>query len=318
MPETRAHWDAVNLRGHLATGRTLAAALVATRQRHGDDRLWKLDLSDIGQVRSALHHRHAAELAVHLNAAGRSQGAAILDALGPPGRTIIQELALGPSKPARNANRSAVMAALWPDLDDGAASNNLGVTLNHLLRALEPWRTPGEPPYLIRLDGQRVELITGDHLRVDVDDFTEHLASAARAEAAGSPSAALEHDLAAAALYRGDLFSDVPDAHWLDMEQAHYRARFVTIATRAAQLLVTQGETERAETLAQRALTADPWNENAYTVIAGAALARGNRSAARNALEHCLAALAELGAEPTAATQQLSRRCGITPELAGR
>ena len=377
VPETRPHWDTAALRGHLATGRTLAAALVAARRRHGDERLWQLDVSDIGHVRSGLHYRHAAELAVHLNAAGRSQGSAILDALGPPGRTTVQELALGPSRPARHAKnllttvpappplttyldvlgpltvwrgtngdrgevvdpelrrgrvrallaylvghrrtqRPAITAALWPDLDDASASNNLGVTLNHLLHALEPWRTPGEPPYLIRLDGQRVELITGDHLRVDVDAFTEHLASSVRAEAAGSPSVALEHDLAATALYRGDLFSDVPEAHWLDMDQAHYRARFVTISTRAAQLLVARGETDRAEALAERALIADPWNENAYTVIASAALARGNRSAARSVLQRCLTALAELGAEPTGTTHQLGRRCGIPADLAGR
>ena len=48
----------------------------------------------------------------------------------------------------RRTTRAAVTAALWPDLDERSAGNNLGVTLNHLLRVLEPWRDSGEPAYL--------------------------------------------------------------------------------------------------------------------------------------------------------------------------
>src|SRR5262249_47038235 len=61
VPETRAVWDTAALRGHLAYGRELAAALAATREGRGRDRLWRLDLSEIAKVRGALHVRHAAE-----------------------------------------------------------------------------------------------------------------------------------------------------------------------------------------------------------------------------------------------------------------
>jgi LuxR family maltose regulon positive regulatory protein len=213
----------------------------------------------------------------------------------------------------RRTHRAAITAALWPDLDDQSAGNNLGVTLNYLLRALEPWRTPGEPPYLIRLEGQRVELMTGPHLHVDVDEFAEHLVAAARAEAEGSPSTALEHGLAAIRLYRDDLLVDLADAEWLDADRSHYRTRFLTVSARAAQLLVGRGDTMQAEAMAERALRVDPWNEDAYSVLASAALARGDRSAARAALERCLAALADLGAGPSDATLQLGRRCGLVP-----
>lgn len=378
VPETREGWDRAPLRGHHAAARSYAAALVAAREGTGHDRLWALDLSDLARVRSALHHRHAAELGVHLAAAGRSEGTALVDALGPPGRATVHALAgqrpklakmakavlaaapapppqvshllvLGPlglrrgADPAdpgsdvtdpdlrrsrvrallgylvghRRTHRGAAIAALWPDLDDRAGGNNLGVTLNYLLRALEPWRRAGEPPYLVRLDGSGIELITGDFLQVDADAFDGHLAAAAAAEEQGNPTVALERYLAACTLYRGDLLADVDDAEWLDLDRAHYRSRFVSAAGRAAQLLVGHGDNDRADHLAQRALDVDPWNEEAYTVLASSALLRGNRTAARDALALCLRSLDDLGAAPTDATWQLARRCGVpVPALA--
>ncbi|HEY8545345.1 MAG TPA: BTAD domain-containing putative transcriptional regulator [Acidimicrobiales bacterium] len=372
VPQSRASWDAAPLLGHMAVARELAAALVAARAGQGTERLWQLDLGDLAQVRGALHHRLAAELAVHLHAIGRPEGALLLESLGPRGRALLQEVAgrkdragkqarsllaavpapppvvsrlgvLGPlqlwrdgdatggphevlepdlRRPKvrsllgylvthRRTHRAAIGAALWPDLDDRAAANNLGVTLSYLLHALEPWRSAGEAPYLVRLDGPTVELVPGDHLVLDVDELDRHLALAEQAEADGTPSLALTHHLAACELYRGDLLDDVPDADWIDLDRTRYRSRFVAAAIRAAQLLVGRGDLDRAEAHAQRAITADPWSEEAYGVLATAALDRGDRTAAREAVTRCLAALADLGAEPTEPTLHLARRCGL-------
>ena len=208
----------------------------------------------------------------------------------------------------RRTTRTAILAALWPDLDERSGANNLRVTLNYLLRVLEPQRPAGEPSYLVRVDGARVELVAGDHLRIDADDFGHHLDAATRAERDGAPSSALDHLLAAADLYRGDLHAEVPDAEWVDLDREHYRSRFVTAAVRAAQLLVGRGDADQAERMAQRALAVDPWAEDAFGVLVVAALARGDRSAARRQLERCTTALAELGVEPSDATRRLRRR----------
>ena len=53
--------------------------------------------------------------------------------------------------------------------------------------------------------------------------------------------------MAAANLYRGDLFADVPEAEWLAFDRDHYRRQFVAAATRAGQLLVGLGDLDRAE-----------------------------------------------------------------------
>ena len=208
----------------------------------------------------------------------------------------------------RQTDRNAIMAALWPDLDAPAAGNNLRVTLSYLLRLLEPWRAPGDSPYHVRATGPRVELVTGTWLRLDVDEFDEHLAAAAAAEAQGSPSVALAHDRAAVALYRGDLYADVTGAEWSDPHRDHYRARFVAAAVRAAQLLASQGDLDEADDLAHRAIAVDAWSEDAYAVLVGTALARNDRTRARQALDHCLAALADLGVGPSDETERLRRR----------
>jgi DNA-binding SARP family transcriptional activator len=366
VPEARTYWDDAALRGYQRHARDQAAAVVAAREGTGATDLRALDLPSIGTIRSTLHHRHAAELAVELAAAGRPEGRALLDALGPAGRSAARSLAaersrratrarsllaavpappprtthlavLGPLEMRRDGpdgeeivdaalrrqrlqalvaflvghrrtTRGAIIAALWPDLDEQAALNNLAVTLSHLLRLIEPWRSSGEPSYLVRPDGQAVQLVTGAYLTLDIDLFDQHHGAAAQAEADGIPSVALDHDLAAVALYRGDLHADLAETAWFKLDREHYRSRFVTTAVRAGQLLLGRGDVDAAEDVAQRALDVDPWAEPAYAVLVGAALARDDRSTARRLLDHCTAALAEVGSTPSAATQQLQRR----------
>jgi len=351
-PNARKHWDAVPLHGHLAAARDLAGMVVRRRESGGSSFLRTVELPDVGMIRSQLHYRHAAELAVGLASIGRPEGATLLDALGSPGRAAVRDLtddrrqaraarALLSALPAppprstylamlgasslrprlqvllayliehRQTNRSHVMAALWPDMDGRAASNNLAVTLNRLLRLLDPSRASGEPSYLLRLDGQTIRLVTGEHLLLDIDEFDRHRAVAARADEDGSPSVALEHHLAAVELYRGDLYldaGDAGDAEWLTLPREQYRLRFVRSAIRAGQLLLAQGRLDHAETVAHQALAVDPWAEDAYAVLVGAALARQNRSGALRLFTRCVDALADLGVEPSETTLQLQRR----------
>jgi DNA-binding SARP family transcriptional activator len=213
----------------------------------------------------------------------------------------------------RHTTRAAITATLWPELDEDLAANNLSVTLSHLLHVLEPWRRANEAPYLIRVDGPHLRLVTGDHLRIDLDDFDHHIRTAARAEADGSPSIALDHQLAAIALYHGDLYGDLPDSDWFSLDREHYRIRFVAAATRAAELCLGRADTAQAERLAQRALAVDPWAEAAHTALIAALLTTGRVTTARRQLAHCLATLADAGIRPSPTTRQLERRINGQP-----
>jgi DNA-binding SARP family transcriptional activator len=362
-PATREHWDSAPLRGQLAVARRLAGAVAAIRDGDARALLRTLELPALSEVRALLPQPFAVELALALEAFGRSEGAALLEQLGPRGRKAVRELASGRSAQGKQARallaavpapptaitqldvlgtlrmsrdgievtdpdlrrervrtlvaflvsnrattRMAITAALWPDLDDRSAGNNLRVTFTYLLRVLEPGRAAGESSFLVRLDGQRVNLVAGEWLRIDVDAFDEHVEAAARAEADGTPSVALEHNLAVVDLYRGELHAELAEADWFGLDREYYRSRFVAAASRAGQLLVGRDETDRAESVARRAIAVDPWAEAAYAVLVTVALARGDRTSARRTLEQCLAAMADLGVEPAPETQRLRRR----------
>jgi LuxR family maltose regulon positive regulatory protein len=208
----------------------------------------------------------------------------------------------------RRTTRADVSAAIWPDLDDRAAANNLRVTLSHLLRVLEPTRAEGEAAYSIRQNGSELQLVADAALDIDYDAFDAHLAAASTAEADGTPSVALDHYRAATDLYRGDVLADLPDVNWADIERERARTRFVAASVRAGELLAASNDLDDAERLAQRALAVDEWSEAAYAVLASTALARGDRSAALRVLARCEEALDDLGVDSSEATRRLVRR----------
>ncbi|HEY8544330.1 MAG TPA: hypothetical protein VIL36_04750, partial [Acidimicrobiales bacterium] len=111
LPETRGYWDERPLRGELAVARRLAAAVVALRDGGGERELRTLDVPATGMVRATLPARFAAELAVGLDAAGRPEGRALLEALGPAGRSVVRGMAAtagaGSSKSASASSRSS-------------------------------------------------------------------------------------------------------------------------------------------------------------------------------------------------------------------
>ena len=298
-PDTRPHWDCKPLKGHLATARSLAAAVVAVREGHGTQHLRKFELPAPDLVRACCitawrpssrspstgrgdprpcpcsmpsarrggAARHLARERTPLAAAAR----ALLAAVPAPPQRAVELAVLGPLALRRRgedvtggdlrrervrellaflvlhrkATRKAIIAALWPELDERSGANNLRVTLTYLLRLLEP--DPRANPHTVRIDGQDVRLVTGAALRIDTDAFDAHVLSARNAEAEGAPSVALDHLVAAANLYRGDLFADVPEAEWLAFDRDHYRRQFVAAATRAGQLLVGLGDLDQAE-----------------------------------------------------------------------
>ncbi|MGH9135790.1 MAG: BTAD domain-containing putative transcriptional regulator [Acidimicrobiales bacterium] len=369
LPEARPVWEASPVVGAWAHSRRLAAAVVASREGIVDDTIRGVDVSDVRVVSRLLHYRFAAELAVGLASAGRSEGADVLDQLGPPGRTVVRELSgqdgvigraarsllatvpvappetvelgvLGPLQLRRDGvpveesgfrrervrallayltlhrttTRPDVIAALWPDFDERSGANNLRVTLNHLLQALEPWRSEREPPYLLRADATDLRLVRDPQLRIDLDNFDAEITAARRAERDGVPSQALDAYLAAAELWRGDLFCDVTDQAWLELEREQVRSRYVGALLRAAQLLAGRGtpdDVEQAEDLARRAIDVDSWAEAAYGVLIAAALSRGDRSAARRLLQRSRAVADELGVAPSVDIQAIARRMAM-------
>jgi DNA-binding SARP family transcriptional activator len=203
--------------------------------------------------------------------------------------------------------REELAGALWPDLDPVAALRNLRVTLSYLLAVLEPDRPEGAPSCFVRAEGAGLRLTGHEWLRVDAWEMERLLDLGAQAEALGEPSAALDSYREAVCLYRGPYLIDAGYEEWALPHRDRLVARFVAGAVRAGELTLAAGEPDEALQLASRALEAERWSEPAHRLAVAAHLARGDRAAARRAMDTCLRQLDELGVPPTEDTEIVFR-----------
>jgi DNA-binding SARP family transcriptional activator len=107
-------------------------------------------------------------------------------------------------------------------------------------------------------------------------------------------------------LYRGPYLSDGYE-EWALPHRDRLSARFVAAAVRAGELTLAAGNPEEALRLGARAVETEPWSEPAHRLIVASYLARGDRAAARRAMDTCLAQLADLGVAPTEDTEIVLR-----------
>lgn len=206
--------------------------------------------------------------------------------------------------------RQAAAEALWPDKTEKAGQNNLRSNLSYLLTALEPGRTGTRPSWFIRTSGDKLSLDGGDQLVLDVDRF-----EAARAEAVAldgqAPRRALIHHLAVCDLYRGDFLAGSSLEEYAYFEAMRRRGDYVASATRAADLLVSLGEPDRAETLAFRACEVEPLHEPLRRALAATLFAQRRFGAARDVLGSLLSELAKLDIPPEPETVAAATRLGL-------
>ncbi len=204
--------------------------------------------------------------------------------------------------------REEAADAIWSDLDLRAADGNLRVTLSHLLKVLEPDRTRGAAPFLVRSNGDLLVLAGEPYLVTDRSRFDDALGHADRLTAAGSHREALTWFERALDLWRGPPLADVGDTTWCWDECERLRLRFAQASTRAATLRAGLGDLDAADHHAARAIDVDPWSEDAHRVRLTVALDRGDTAAVRHAEQRCRAALDELGAEPSPTMAMVLRR----------
>lgn len=210
----------------------------------------------------------------------------------------------------RRIDRTRAATMMWPDKDPVSAGGNFRYTLGQLQAVMEPQRGR-DRPWFVRTEGADLVLTDGELLRIDVDEFGEHLRTVASAERAGRPALALEAALSACELYRGDYLAGVTTSDDAFYRGLQLRGQFVDAATRAADLLLGLGELERAEELALRAARAETGHEASHRTLADVLVAQHRPGAARDVLRPLLSTLADAGIRPDAATVSLARRLGV-------
>jgi DNA-binding SARP family transcriptional activator len=204
-------------------------------------------------------------------------GAELPPPAGRPARTLLAWLALHPGAHLR----SAVAAALWPDVLDESARASLRTALSAVRRALGP-ASPA-----LRADRERVEL--GGDVAIDLRDFERLLDS-------GELDAALE-------LARGELLPDLDD-DWVlrrrDRHRERWGAALATMARAAA-------DAEEALAWARRGADLDPFDEAAQRELMTALAATGETASALAVYDRLQTRMRrELGLVPSSASRDLA------------
>jgi DNA-binding SARP family transcriptional activator len=207
-------------------------------------------------------------------------------------------------------NRDHAIELLWPGLDPVKAARNMRVTLTYLRRLLEPDRSGGDASYHLRTDGDMIRLLPSEFLSVDLwtHDALDKQAGQARADGDIDRTVALLND--AVALWRGDPLPDLVQVRSPDVlaEADQVRIRHVGHLLALGELRLVADDAAGSFTLAERALSLEPFDARGHRLALAAAL-RGGRSAQITAAHRSVrSALRQLGVPPDPPTAILLRQ----------
>jgi predicted ATPase/DNA-binding SARP family transcriptional activator len=210
-------------------------------------------------------------------------------------KSLVAMLALAPGQ---RRHREQVLDQLWPDLESMAAARNLHQTLYVARRALAGEGAP--QPGLLSIRDEEVVLDSAGPVEVDVVQF-ELFAND------GLTTGDVTRLRAAADLYAGDLFPDLPNAEWLTARRDQLRGTHREISVKLATAL-QQGAPEEALILVTRALESDPVHEGAVRAQMAVLARMGRRSEALARYERLVDDLLDrFGTDPDTQTVALFR-----------
>ena len=173
-------------------------------------------------------------------------------------------------------NRERLAALFWGDSTDELARRSLRTALSALRKEL------GDD--FVIADRETIQLNPDFSMWVDVRELEKQVEGISN----------IDPDI-----YRGDLLQDFYD-EWVPVSREHYRALFIDSLQKNIQNLKTNGEYQRAIILAEKIVSIDSVNEQAYQHLIFCQYALGNRSAALKSYADCVSQLIDqLGVEPS-------------------
>lgn len=208
----------------------------------------------------------------------------------------------------RDVPKDVLMEALWPDAGESAGEKNLKINLHRLRKALEPFAVKAFGHIYLGQKGGRISL-AADLVSVDTDTFISLARSGRRLESQGDPEGALASYQEAAALYRGDYFSDDPYMEGVVENREMYKRTCVDLLERAAVICREQNRWQEAAAALKRVLEIDTCHEAAYQELMAVYGGAGLKNEVIQIFSKCREALEkELDAEPDIRTRRLFDR----------
>ncbi|MBR7552597.1 BTAD domain-containing putative transcriptional regulator [Allobacillus sp. GCM10007491] len=207
------------------------------------------------------------------------------------------------TKRSKLVRKDEIFEALWPGESEASANKKLKVTLNQLLKVVEPKRKARQESFFIKRDGNAYGLNPRAGIELDVDEF-EHLILAGMDEK--NPTQAKELLLKGLELYEGDYLSTRGPSDWVLSERERLQVLFLQGAEYLAQVSVRLNEYNRCLYWCQRILQQEITWEEAYRLTIFSYYQQDNRPQALKWYKRCEDVLKrELGVEPTMATKEL-------------
>jgi predicted ATPase/DNA-binding SARP family transcriptional activator/DNA-binding CsgD family transcriptional regulator len=209
-------------------------------------------------------------------------------------------------------HRERVMAALWPDLEEKPAANNLHLALHFARRALEAGAANATAARYLPLEGGMLALCPDGPLWVDVEAFEEAARTARRVREPAAYRAAIE-------LYTGELLPEDPYDEWAEERREALRETYPALLVELAALYEQRAEHGAAIETLRRVVTEEPTQEEAHAGLMRLYALSGRHHEAILQYERLRKALREgLGEGPGEASRRLYEeiRAGKLPAAA--
>ncbi len=202
--------------------------------------------------------------------------------------------------------RDVLIEALWPGLssDDGRRRLHQAIyTLRQMLR--------GFAGGVVRVDNHSGAYRLGADvaIRTDVEEFEQSTTAGSLHDSAGRVEEAITALSAAESLYTDDFLADSLIEDWSHEIRERLRLHYVLASNRLAELLLAQGQADRALGVCERVREREPSNEECVRTMMYCLTELGQRSLALRAFGLCESWLdREFGVHPSEPTQALYER----------
>lgn len=199
--------------------------------------------------------------------------------------------------------KEELMQALWSKSDEKTMDRDFKVTLNSLLKVIEPDRKAREESYFIDRKQSMYRLNPVAVIKSDLETFQKLTDQGVDEK---NPFICKELLLKAVKLYRGELVEDKPTLEWISHEREKAQQQYIHVLERLAQTSTRLKEFEQTIYWAEKLIKIDPTWEEAYRLLMFACYQMQNRSLAVKWYERCVTVLkTELNINPMNTTIQM-------------
>lgn len=199
--------------------------------------------------------------------------------------------------------KEEIIHALWGESNEKNMDRDFKVTLNSLLKVIEPNRLAREESFFIVRKQSMYRLNPNVSIASDIDNFHHYVEKGLNEH---NPVLSKESLLKAVKLYKGQLYEDKTTIEWISHDRENAQQLYITVLERLAQTCTRLKEFEKTIYWAEKLLRIDRTWEEAYRLLMYAYYQLQNRSQSVKWYDRCVTTLEqELGIEPMETTVQM-------------